>query len=152
MPNNPRSHANSKTYHIIFKGVDNQNIFYEDKDRNIFLKQLSDTKKKYEYQIYAYCLMDNHIHLVIGIEDDVFSTAMQSLLIRYVRYFNRKYDRIGPLMQSRFKSKNIDNTLYFLRVCRYVHRNPQNSNISRLEDYKWSSYKETPSTGGHDRS
>lgn len=143
MPNySKRKFCNSKTYHIIFKGIDNQNIFYEDQDRRVFLNQLLKTKKKFTYNIYSYCLMDNHVHMVIKIEDIFLSKAMQSLLIMYVHYFNNKYKRIGPLMQDRFKSKSIENQLYFLRVCRYVHNNPQSAGISKIEDYEWSSYKE----------
>lgn len=67
---------------------------------------------------------------------------MQSLMIRYVRFFNKKYDRIGALAQCRFKSKNVEDQDYFLKVCRYVHRNPENAGIAKTEEYKWSSYQE----------
>ena len=138
----PRIYANSKTYHIIFKGIDNQNIFYDDQDRKIFLKYLSITKKEFAYNIYSYCLMDNHVHMVIKSEKEFLSKAMQSLMIRYVHYFNKKYKRIGTLLQARFKSKNVENQRYFLEVCRYVHRNPENAGISKTQDYQWSSYHE----------
>lgn len=137
-----RTYSTSKTYHIIFKGIDNQNIFYEDQDREIFLKQLLITKKKFEYKVCAYCLMDNHVHLVIIIEDKFLSKAMQNLIIRYAHYFNKKYQRVGPFLQNRFKSKNIENQMYFIKACRYVHRNPKNAEICEVEDYKWSSYRE----------
>ena len=137
-----RTYSNSKTYHIIIKGIDNQDIFYDDQDRRVFLKKLVLTKKEYDNRIYAYCLMDNHVHLVIKIEKEFISKAMQTLMIRYVSYFNRKYDRTGTLVQNRFKSKNIENQRYFLEVCRYVHRNPENAKIAKTEEYKWSSYHE----------
>ena len=137
-----RTYSNSKTYHIIFKGIDNQDIFYEDEDRIFFLKQISKTKNIFNYSLYAYCLMDNHIHLVLKCENDFLSKIAQSLMIRYVHFFNSKYKRTGPLLQNRFKSKNIESKDYFLRVCRYVHRNPENAGICKTEDYQWSSYKE----------
>jgi len=137
-----RSYSNSKIYHIILKGIDNQDIFYEDQDRRVFLKKLALTKKEYDNKIYAYCLMDNHIHLVIRIEKEFLSKAIQSLMIRYVQYFNRKYKRIGTLVQSRFKSRNVENQRYFLEVCRYVHRNPENAGMAKTENYQWSSYQE----------
>lgn len=137
-----RSYCHSKTYHTIFKGIDNQNIFYDDQDRIVFLEKLLKTKKEYSFKIYSYCLMDNHVHMVIKIEDEFLSKAMQSLMIRYVHYFNKKYKRIGTLVQNRFKSKNIENQKYFLEVCRYVHRNPENAGIAKTELYKWSSYQE----------
>ena len=80
--------------------------------------------------------------MVIRIEKEFLSKAMQVLMIRYVRYFNKKYKRIGPLVQSRFKSKNVEDQRYFLEVCRYVHRNPENAGIAKTEDYEWSSYQE----------
>lgn len=142
MPRKPRKFGKSKTYHIILKGIDNQEIFYDNQDRQVFLKHLLTTKKEYIYNLYAYCLMDNHVHMVIKSENEILSKAMQSLMVRYVQYFNKKYKRIGPLVQSRFKSKNVENQRYFLEVCRYVHRNPENAGFSKTEDYEWSSYKE----------
>lgn len=137
-----RFFSNSKVYHIILKGVDSQSIFYDDQDRNFFLKQISITKNEFNYIVYAYCLMVNHVHMVIKSEDIFLSKAMQSLLVRYVHYFNKKYKRTGTLMQNRFKSKNIEYEKYFIDVCRYVHRNPENAGIALTQNYEWSSYKE----------
>jgi len=142
MTKNKRIPSNSKIYHIIIKGIDNQDIFYDDQDRRVFLKKLVLTKDEYDNKIYAYCLMDNHVHMVIRIEKEFLSKAMQTLMIRYVHYFNKKYNRIGPLVQSRFKSRNVENQRYFLEVCRYVHRNPENAGFAKTENYKWSSYQE----------
>ncbi len=137
-----RKLSNSKVYHIILKGVDSQNIFYDNQDRNFFLKQISKTKKEFNYIVYAYCLMINHVHMVISVKDDFLSKSMQSLIIRYVRYFNSKYMRTGTLIQGRFKSKCVENREYFLEVCRYVHRNPEKAGIANTQNYKWSSYNE----------
>lgn len=137
-----RVFSNSKVYHIIFKGIDSQNIFYDNQDRKFFLKQISITKNEFNYNVYAYCLMVNHVHLVIKCDDMFLSQAMKSLLVRYVHYFNKKYKRTGSLMQSRFKSKNVEYEKYFLDLCRYVHRNPEKAGISLTQNYEWSSYKE----------
>lgn len=137
-----RSYSFSKIYHIIFRGLNKQNIFYDDQDKRVFLKKLIDVKKEFYFQIFAYCLMINHVHLVIKVEDEFLSSGMKSLLIRYSSYFNRKYERIGTFVQDRFKSKNIENSKYFLDVCRYVHRNPENALVCKTQDYEWSSYKE----------
>jgi len=142
MPRGIRVFSNSKVYHIIFKGIDNQDIFYDNQDRKVFLKHLSITKQEYNYNIYSYSLMTNHIHMVIRSEKEFLSKAMQSLMVRYVQYFNKKYKRTGTLVQNRFKSKNIETERYFLEVCRYVHRNPENAGIAKTEEYEWSSYKE----------
>lgn len=142
MPRTSRFFSNSKVYHIILKGRDSQTIFYDDQDRKFFLKQISITKNEFNYIVYAYCLMVNHVHLVIKCEDAFLASSMKSLLVRYVNYFNRKYKRTGTLMQNRFKSKNVENEKYFLDLCRYVHRNPENAGIALTQDYEWSSYKE----------
>lgn len=142
MPRPLRTYSNSKIYHIILKGIDSQDIFYNNDDRNFFLNQIQLTKKQFYFQVYAYCLMSNHIHMVIRVENDFLSKSMQSLSIRYAHYFNQKYERVGPFLQNRFKSKNVENQRYFMDVCRYVHRNPEKAKISKTEDYKWSSYKE----------
>lgn len=142
MPRTSRLYSNSKVYHIIFKGIDDQTIFYDDQDRKFFLKQIPITQNEFNYIVYAYCLMVNHVHLVMRCEDAYLAKAMKSLLVRYVHYFNQKYNRKGPLMQNRYKSKNVENERYFLDLCRYVHRNPENAGISLTQDYEWSSYKE----------
>ena len=142
MPRPLRRYGKSSVYHIIFKGIDNQAIFYDDQDRRIFLEHVSITKKDYNYTIYAYCLMGNHVHMVIKCQNDFLSKSMQSLLVRYVHYFNQKYKRIGPLLQNRFKSKNVETQMYFVELCRYVHRNPENAGIALTQNYEWSSYKE----------
>lgn len=142
MPRTPRAFCDSKVYHVILKGIDNQDIFYDDQDRYVFLENISKSKKKYTYKVFAYCLMNNHIHMVIQVEDVLLSKAIQSLTIRYVYYFNNKYEREGPFVRNRFKSKVIESKDYFLEVCRYVHRNPENANIEKTENYKWSSFND----------
>ena len=142
MPRTSRFLSHSKVYHIIFKGIDDQTIFYDNQDRQFFLKQISLTKKDFNYVVYAYSLMVNHVHLVIKCQDCFLSTSMKSLLVRYVHYFNKKYKRKGPLMQNRFKSKNVENLRYFIELCRYVHRNPENAGLELTQNYQWSSYNE----------
>ena len=142
MPRTSRFYSKSKVYHIIFKGIDDQTIFYDDQDRKFFLKQIPITQNNFNYIVYAYCLMVNHIHLVIKCQDVFLASAMKSLLVRYVHYFNQKYKRKGPLMQNRYKSKNVENEKYFLDLCKYVHRNPEKAGIALTQDYEWSSYKE----------
>ena len=142
MPRLPRKYSHSKVYHIIIKGIDDGDIFYDNEDKLVFKEKMKLTKEKFKYKIYAYCLMNNHVHMVIDVADDILSKAMQGLSIRYVHFFNRKYNRKGPLIQERFKSKNVEDRRYFLEVCRYVHRNPEKAKIAKTNNYKWSSYSE----------
>ena len=129
-------------YHIIFRGNDKSDIFYDNQDRHIFLEKVRETKEKFEFKVYAYCLMDNHIHMVIKVKDEYLSNSMQSLEIRYMLYFNKKFNRCGHLFQDRFISKRVENLDYFLTVCKYIHRNPEKANMEKTENYEWSSYKE----------
>ena len=142
MPRLPREYSYSKVYHIIIKGIDDGDIFYDNEDKQVFKEKMKLTKDKFKYKIYAYCLMNNHVHLVIDVENDILSKAMQGLSVRYVHYFNQKYNRKGPLIQERFKSKKVEDQRYFLEVCRYVHRNPEKAKIAKTNDYNWSSYNE----------
>ena len=142
MPRQFRTLSSSKIYHIIFKGIDDTNIFYTSEDKSTFLEKIKLSKKEFPFKIYAYCLMNNHVHLIIEAESNMLSKSMKSLLIRYVYYFNKTYQRKGPLFQNRFYSKNVENQDYFLSVCRYVHRNPEKAGIAKTEKYKWSSYNE----------
>ena len=142
LPRIARTYSEVKVYHITIRGIDKQNIFLDEYDKNKFISILKETKEKYNYEIYAYCLMDNHVHLVIYDKEQKISKIMQSIEISYVFYFNMKYDRIGHLFQDRFFSKKVEDREYLKMVCRYIHQNPLKAGIGKTEKYRWSSYKE----------
>lgn len=142
MPRIIRQISSTKVYHIILRGIDKQDIFFSEKDYNKFIEILKETKKQYEYDIYSYCLMNNHIHLIIYDKDDNLPKIMQSIAIRYSIYFNKKYNRVGHLFQNRYLSKKIEDGIYLKAACRYIHQNPQKAGIEKTENYKWSSYRE----------
>lgn len=142
MPRQGRKISASDVYHVIIRGNDRQNLFYEDTDREIFKKRLKETKEKFKFKIYAYCLMHNHVHLIIKINYNDLSKMMNSLESRYSQYLNRKLERSGHLFENRFYSKAVGDAHYFIRVCKYVHRNPEKADIEKTEKYKWSSYQE----------
>lgn len=139
-PRRSREKSFSKVYHVIIRGINKQNIFLDDQDFKKLKKELKKTKEKYKYEIYAYALMRNHIHIVINDKNDNLSRIIQSINISYSIYFNKKYDRIGHLFQNRFKSKAIDSQEYLKNLIRYIHKNPENAGI--IEKYKWTSYEE----------
>ncbi len=141
MPRKPREYSVSSVYHIIFRGNDRQDIFYDEQDRYVFLNKLKENKKKFNYSVYAYCLMDNHIHIVIKIKDNFLSKSMQILETGYSIYLNKKLKRSGHLFENRFFSKKIEDLNYFILVCKYVHRNPEKANMEKTEKYKWSSFE-----------
>lgn len=142
MPRMARKVSSTKVYHIIFRGNDKQDIFFDMQDYKKYLKEIKVTKEKYQYEILAYCLMSNHAHLIVFDKNDNLSKAMQSLAVAYSSYFSKKYDKVGHLFQNRFLSKNVETKEYLLQLCRYIHQNPTKAKIAEVDNYKWSSYKE----------
>lgn len=143
MPRGPRKRSSSGVYHVMLRGINRQLIFESDDDRYQFLsilKHLVDGKKCI---IYGYCLMDNHVHILIQeLEDDI-STVIKRLSASYVLWYNKKYERCGHLFQERFKSEPVESDPYFMSALRYIHQNPLEARICQeILDYKWTSYKE----------
>ncbi len=140
MPRKPRILSSTGIYHIILRSVNQHIIFEEDTDYQKFLFILSDCKEKYDNDIYAYCLMDNHIHLLIYLPCDKLSSFFQSLGSRFVRWYNNKYSRSGHLFQERFHSSAIESNDAFLSALIYIHNNPVKANMCRYaSEYRWSS-------------
>ena len=141
MPRKPRIMSSTGIYHIILRSVNQRIIFEEDFDYQKFLLHLSDCKKNYDTEIYAYCLMDNHIHLLLYISNDQLSSFFQSLGTKFVRWYNCKYSRSGHLFQDRFHSVAIESERAFLSVIKSIHDNPVEANICRFpSEYRWSSF------------
>lgn len=136
-----RKFSKSGLYHTVIRGVNKQNIFYENEDKKYFIHLLKKYAKKYSIRVHVFCLMDNHVHLVLEDLKSKISSFIQVVASVYARYFNKKYDRIGHLYQDRFASEVIESEEYYLTVCRYVLQNPLNAGLSNEIDYQWSSYK-----------
>lgn len=141
MPRKPRIYSSTGIYHIVLRSVNQHIIFEEDADFQKFLYLLSDCKMKYDLTIYAYCLMNNHIHLLLKSAPENLSSAFQSLGTKFVRWYNTKYVRTGHLFQERFYSTPIENDRSFLAVLIYIHNNPVSAEMCRYpSEYRWSSY------------
>lgn len=142
MPRKPRTISSTGIYHIILRSVNQHIIFETESDYQKFLYILSDCKIKYDIDIYAYCLMDNHIHLLLYSIPDALSSFFQSLGTRFVRWYNSKYTRSGHLFQERFHSCPIENKSHYLATLVYIHNNPVKANIVQYPSkYRWSSFK-----------
>lgn len=140
MPRKPRVISLSGIYHIILRSVNQQIIFEEKSDYSKFLFILSDCKQNYDFDVYAYCLMSNHVHLLIKTHSDNLSSIFQSLGTRFCRWYNQKYQRFGHLFQERFFSAPIETEHYFLSVLLYIHENPIKGNLCQYAtEYQWSS-------------
>jgi putative transposase len=141
MPRKNRIHYRYAYYHVMLRGNNRQNIFFEDQDYQAFLYIISDASNSYGFKIHLYCLMTNHIHLVIEVGDIPISKIMQSISSRYAKLHNCKYKKIGHLFQGRFKSKLITDENYLLELCYYIHMNPVKAKIcASIDEYPWSSH------------
>lgn len=139
-----RLNSNTGIYHVIARGNNKIDIFYDDEDRGRFMSTLKRYAKELSIRIYAYCLMTNHVHMVVNHGTDLtnLSMFMKKVLGSYVSYFNRKYERFGSLFQSRFISMPVEDMCYLRTLICYVHNNPASAGLSAAETYPWSSYKE----------
>ena len=139
MPRSNRTKSFTKVYHVIIRGINKQDIFLDKQDFLKFIQEIKNTKEKYKYELYAYALMNDHVHFVFFDKNENMSVAMQSLNVRYSAYYNKKYERTGHVFENRFKSKTIEETGYLKNLIRYIHKNPENAG---LEPYIWTSYYE----------
>lgn len=143
MPRQARKQSKSSFYHIMIRGNERKDIFYDDDDRIRFLDTLKKMKKDGNYDIYAYCLMNNHVHLLMREGKDSIQRSMKRICVSYVYYFNNKHQRMGHLFQDRFRSEALEEESYILAAARYIHNNPVKAGIvAKAEDFKWSSYTE----------
>ena len=138
----PRDFSPGGYYHIYNRGNAKQNIFLQEEDYIFYLNRLRQIKDKQKISLICYCLMPNHLHLLVRQDSDALISKFISLLHSYyVMYFNNKYDRAGHLFQDRFKHKTIDKDEYLLYLSSYIHLNPLIDGFTgKLEDYPWSSY------------
>jgi REP element-mobilizing transposase RayT len=124
MPRLARKHSESGIYHVMLRGIDQGQLFYDDKDRSAFMERLEKSKESYGFCLCAYCLMANHVHLLIREGEFGLPLSMKSVATSYARYFNARYDRTGYLFQGRYKSEPVETDAYLLELARYIHNNP----------------------------
>ncbi|MDF2545539.1 MAG: transposase IS200-family protein [Anaerosolibacter sp.] len=143
MPRQAREKSNSEIYHLMLRGINRQNIFEDEEDRQRFIETIGYYKTISNFELYGYCLMDNHIHLLIREIDESISKTVKRISSSYVYWYNQKYGRCGHLFQERFKSEAVETDEYFLMVLRYIHQNPVKAGITKdMGKYLWSSYRE----------
>ncbi len=131
-------------YHVTARGNARQKIFLDKEDRHRFLDLLGKEITQQGWLCYAYCLMDNHYHLLIETPEPNLVAGMRRLNGVYTQAFNRRHRRVGHLFQGRYKAILVDKDAYFLELCRYVVLNPLRAKaVKRLEQWPWSSYAAT---------
>ena len=144
MPRTARIVVANYPHHVRHRGHNRQRIFWNEADYATYLAHLAELKVKFKCKVYGFCLMPNHVHLIIdpGDEPRNLSDLMKRLAGRYTRYINRIRKRTGTLWEGRFRSSVVDTDGYLLCGTRYVDLNPQRARlVQRVMDYRWSSYR-----------
>lgn len=141
MARQARIKSTTGVYHVMLKGIDSRNIFMDEEDLQFFMEKLIRARELGEFKLYAYCLMDNHVHLLLK-EGEEIGVSIKRITVGYVRYHNQKYGRTGHLFNNRYKSEPVEDQQYLLAVMRYIHNNPVKANmVATQAEYKWSSYQ-----------
>jgi putative transposase len=131
-------------YHVTTRGNARQAIYTDDQDRSTFLAVLAAVVTRSQWLCHAYCLMDNHYHLLIETPQGNLSAGMRQLNGVYTQRFNRRHTRVGHVFQGRFKAILVERENYLLELCRYVVLNPVRAGLAkRPQTYRWSSYRAT---------
>ena len=124
------------------RGVGRQLIFEDDVDRRSFLQRLCDAISVEELECFAWCLMENHVHMLLEGYLPILSSAVREIGSGYALYFNARHDRVGHLFQGRFGSEPLCDDGQLLATIRYIHLNPTKAYGEPAEEYPWSSYSE----------
>ncbi|MEX0641584.1 MAG: transposase [Pirellulales bacterium] len=141
MPRPLRPIDDGLIYHVINRGNNRQNVFRKQADFAAFLAALAELKERKPFELYGYCLLNNHFHLLVRPTGDTISRIMQSLLVSHTQRYHRHYKSGGHVWQGRFKSPVIQNDEHLLTVLRYIEANPLRAGlVKRADDYRWSSY------------
>lgn len=142
MARKPRIHFENAIYHVIARGNNKEDIFLSAADKRKYLDLVVKYKRLYDFEPYAYVLMNNHFHLLLAVHQWPLSKIMQGLQQTYTQYYNRKYEHAGHVFQQRYKAFLCSNDAYLLALVCYIHRNPQRANFPAGLSYPWSSHKE----------
>jgi REP element-mobilizing transposase RayT len=141
MARKPRVHLPGGHYHVMMRGNGGNDIFFSDADRMRFLLFVQEGIERYGHRVHAFCLMSNHVHLLIQVGAAPLSKIIQNLGFRYTRYVNQQRNATGHLFQGRYKAILVDADSYLLELARYIHLNPVRAGVCKaVDDYKWSSH------------
>lgn len=141
MARKPRIEFEGALYHVITRGNQRQRVFRSRVDYQRYLKILETYKIRYDYFLYAYVLMGNHVHLLIETKEKPLSRIIQGINQSFTIYFNKRYGMVGHLFQGRYKAILCEKDAYLLSLVKYIHLNPVRTKVVKsLEEYPWSSH------------
>jgi len=141
MARKPRIHMPGGYYHVMLRGNGGDDIFFSDADRCHFYLLMQEGVERFGHRVHAFCLMSNHVHLLIQVSEIPLSRIMQNLSFRYTRWINKRQRRTGHLFQGRFKAILVDADSYLLELVRYIHLNPVRAGVvGHISEYPWSSH------------
>ena len=124
MPRKARELSRTNIYHVMLRGINRQTIFEDNEDMNCFLTEVRRCKDISDFKLYAFCLMSNHVHLLLETDQEPLDMIFRRLGSRYAGWYNRKYGRVGHLFQDRYRSEKVETEQYFLTALRYILQNP----------------------------
>lgn len=143
MPRFPRNYLQTDYLHIITQGINKKYIFEKEEDIKYYIKIMYELTKEQKVKIIAYCIMNNHAHILIQTERvEELSKYMQRLNTKYGIYYNKKYNRVGYVFRNRYKSEGIYSEEHMNSCIKYIYENPVKAGIcNKAEEYKYSNYK-----------
>lgn len=143
MARHARKISSTGIYHIMLRGINKEQIFQKSYYKTKILKLLKEIKEEIDFSVIAYCVMDNHLHLLAKVGDEDLKIIMKKLNVKFALYYNRYEERYGYVFQDRFKSEAVEDEKYLFGVLRYIHNNPVKAALSdSIINYQWSSTKE----------
>ena len=150
IPRRARKDLNTTFLHTMVQGVNKEYIFYKEEYIEKYLEIIAENKKDYDFEVLAYCMMNNHAHFLIYTENmKEFGKFMQKTNIKYAQLYNRNEHRCGVLFRNRYQTEPIYDMKHLINCIKYIHDNPVKAKmVSRCEDYKYSSYKDYANNTG----
>jgi putative transposase len=141
MSRKPRIHYPGAFYHVINRGNQRLCIFWDEVDFQVMLESLEKASRRYGWLVHAYCLMPNHFHLLVQVNEHPLWLPMRSLETSYARHHNRRHRKTGHVFQARYRATLCDKERYLLELVRYLHLNPVRARlVEKSEDWPWSSH------------
>ena len=140
MARKPRIHYQGALYHVMVRGNNGERIFNEDSEKRKYLDTVGRYREQIGFRVYAYCIMDNHAHLLIEVTGAPLSQIMQRIQQVYTQWYNGNHERTGHVFQQRYKALLCDKERYLFQIIKYIHNNPVKAGLERGLDYEWSSH------------